>query len=179
MGQVSTAVRQRAHRVGQSVQRRLIGEASSDPNVPAAVRLWPSFAHYVSLSDAELDSLWANYDTESTGTIGHSQVCALIKDFRDAYFFYFELYVEEEIERRFHITPALQEAIKDKLAFLCEEAQVEQLASALVVGTMQTGGDEESPGLDSSTDATMLRIEEAQFYTLLNFMFDKINPRSA
>merc|ERR1712093_495503 len=99
------------------------------------VRLWPSFAHQVSLSDAEIDSLWAHYDTDGTGSLNHGQVCLLIEEVCDAYWVYFNTYTSDELEYKYGMDTSVQEVVRTKLEFLKEEGQIPHLANALLVGT--------------------------------------------
>ena len=61
---------------------------------------------------------------------------SMIKDLQAAYNAYFATYTPEQIEGKFGIKMDAQAVVKDKLGFLEEESQVEQLAQALLVGTV-------------------------------------------
>ena len=47
--------------VGSENKQTCLCVHRDDPSLPLMVRLWPSFAHNVSLSDAEIDGMWEHY----------------------------------------------------------------------------------------------------------------------
>ena len=97
----------------------------------------------------------------------------MLEDVRAAYDHYFNLYPPDRLEEKFGISEASQAVVRNKLEFLTQREQIEQLAQALLVGTCHNAEDEER-----FDPAAAVGVSQVEFFTLVNFLYDKLNPRS-
>jgi len=105
--------------------------------------------------------------------IDQVRICVMIEDVKVAYDHYFTMYpASSEIQRKFGISEENQTVVRNKLEFLAEREQVEQLAQALLLGTCHNTEDEES-----FDPAAAQGVAQEEFFTLVNFLYDKLNPR--